>query len=83
MLPYTCIWKIQININLENREASDLCFSINKLDNMKETINIQIDRLPIKTAVAKSSGKISRRSNYDGKSGLIQAHLQQAWKIKM
>lgn len=46
-------------------------------------INIQIDRLPIKTAVAKTSGKISGRSNYDGKSGLIQAHLQQAWKIKM
>lgn len=49
----------------------------------EETINIQIDRLPIKTAVAKSSGKItSCRSNYDEKSGPIQAHLQQAWEIK-
>jgi hypothetical protein len=68
MLVYTGIKKNQININLKNREACDLCFSINKPNNMEETINIQIDRLPIKTAVAKSSGKISsRRSNYDGK----------------
>lgn len=67
--------KDSININLEDKEASDLCFSINKPNNMKEMINIQIDRLSTNIAAAKSCGKISRRSNYDWKSGLIQAHL--------
>lgn len=43
-------------VNLENREASDSGFSINKPNNLEETINIQIDRLPIKTA-AHGSGK--------------------------
>ena len=37
-------------VNLENRESSDLGFSINKPNNPEETINIQIDTLPIKTA---------------------------------
>lgn len=49
--------KSEINkVNLENSEASDLSFSMDKPNNPEETINIQIDRLPIKTA-ADSSGK--------------------------
>lgn len=39
----------RLRVNLENRESSDLGFSNNKPNNPEETINIQIDTLPIKT----------------------------------
>lgn len=48
--------KSEINSEPENSEVSDLGISIEKPNNPEETINIQIDRLPIKTA-ADSSGK--------------------------
>jgi hypothetical protein len=34
-----------------------LCVSINNPNNVEETINIQIDKFPIKIAVADGSGK--------------------------